>query len=840
MINRQKKISPQELARARSSSFVVDLRQQKLPKKEVEKRKKSDSFFGLKKISKLRSPFFNKINKRKKKSFNFNLLSHSLPFDFFKTKINFWLKDLKFYRTKKKGNNLWQQVVKDKRRILNSRFFSTKRRLKRVEHKLTWYRSVFFFALVLLFLVVPLKILSYFQFLNLDNLESKIMFRSQAAISQLALAVDSVSQFDFQSADRNFSLASQEFLRAEEDLAAINDSLFFLASLSNNPKLKLASESKNILAAGTLSSSLGKNLVLATNSLFNYQAESDFLSSLQNFFYYGYLARQDALDLQEAISKINKNNLPLEYQDKFSDLKDKAKFLNINLDSFISLSDKIYEILGQSQDKRYLLVFQNNAELRASGGFLGSYALIDIREGRIRNVEVPAGGSYDTEGGMTVKVKAPEPLWLVNPLWHFWDANWWPDWPKTAENLMWFYEKSGGSTVDGVITFTPTVVENLLEITGPIDMDQEYGLVIDSNNFWETVQKIVEHDNLIMTHPEETIDFKEMKGIIESDVPLYQDLENNPENKPKKIVGDLMVRILEILPQRLDKDNLVKIIKLFESSLAQKQIMFYFSDSKLQQEMVKKNLAGEVKPSTHDYLLVVNTNIAGQKTDRKITENIEHLSQIDNTGKIINNIKIERTHLGIKNEALTGVRNVNWLRVYVPLGSRLISASGFSAPDSSYFEEPEDDWLESKFLQEERLAKEDPISGIKIYQEHGKTVFAGWVMVDPGEIANISISYELPFNFFSDQEKGDNNFWQRLNKLINPDFENFIPYSLLLQKQPGAAPSSFISRLILPDNLEIIWKHPDNLFWQNGWLIESSVDMDKYFSILLKNKYETR
>jgi len=135
---------------------------------------------------------------------------------------------------------------------------------------------------------------------------------------------------------------------------------------------------------------------------------------------------------------------------------------------------------------------------------------------------------------MTVSVKAPEPLWLVNPLWHFWDANWWPDWPTTAKNLMWFYEKSGGSTVDGVVTFTPTVVEKLLDITGPIDMSEEYGVIIDSNNFWETTQKIVEHENLLLTHPDETVAFQASTEKISSDIPLYQDLENNTEINQKK------------------------------------------------------------------------------------------------------------------------------------------------------------------------------------------------------------------------------------------------------------------------------------------------------------------
>jgi len=48
---------------------------------------------------------------------------------------------------------------------------------------------------------------------------------------------------------------------------------------------------------------------------------------------------------------------------------------------------------------------------------------------------------------------------------------------------MWFYEKSGGPTVDGVITLTPQIIEEFLAQTGSIDMQEEYGLIVDADNF---------------------------------------------------------------------------------------------------------------------------------------------------------------------------------------------------------------------------------------------------------------------------------------------------------------------------------------------------------------------
>ncbi len=841
MISDSNKIKRAELERARYSSFVVDLRQSlnQTAKPNITESHK----FEFKK------PKFSLAHKlsRPKLSLGFNfpaipkihLSFRSRRSNFFGLRRNFKKSSAHVFKvSRQNANNFWRAAVREQHRILGAKFkFSGQERLAVAENKVVWYRSILSFVLVLIFIIIPIKLLAYFEILDFKNLETKVLNSSKMAFNNLVSAADSVSTMNFQEASTEFSQAGNGFLQAQEDLSVISDSLLFLASLSGDPKMKLAAESKRFLAAGALSSSLGKNLVLATDSLFNQQPDN-FLGALDGFIKYGRLAVKDANDLDEVISKINPDNLPEEYRAKFLTLASQTKSLSTNLDNFVSAADKMREVFGLSKDKRYLLIFQNNSELRASGGFLGSYALLDLSGGKIKNLEVPGGGSYDTEGGMSVKVKAPRPLWLVNPLWHFWDANWWPNWVRTSQNLMWFYEKSGGPTVDGVISVTPTVVERLLEITGPIDLTEDYGLVIDSNNFWETVQTVVEHKNLEKTNPGAAADFKEASGFKEStttidvSVPLEQGLDKNVDNKPKKIIGDLMAKILETLPQKLNRDSLVKIISAFEDSLAEKQVMFYFTDPALESEVSARNYGGEIKNAPRDYLLVVNTNIAGQKSDRKMTEKIEQLSQVSPSGKIINQVKITRTHSGQKNEILTGVRNVNWLRVYVPAGSRLLSASGFQVPDAVYFEEPDSSWESSKLLANEEAAVTDPASGAKIYQEDGKTVFAGWVMVDPGQTVEINLSYELPFNFF--EAAPDNGFLNRLNNLLNPDSKNLWSYSLLVQKQPGAAASEFHSRLDIAEPVEVFWKHPDNLSWSNGWEIFDEINADKYFSVLLK------
>lgn len=749
----------------------------------------------------------------------------------FKKKNNFWFKNYQssLNNFQKILDNNLISLKKKKRQSFSVRNFFKKEKID-AETKLSWYRSVFSFAFILILLIIPFKIFSYFNLLNFSSLEERIGNYSKDAFNNLLAAGSAIEDLNLQKADQAFEEATNNFLSAQKDLSFISDSVLYLASLADNPKLKLAAESKNFLKVGELAASFGRQLVLATDSLLDSE-NKDFANRLQKFIEYGNLASEEAKKLNIELEKINNNNLPVEYRQQFEQITKQSEVIANNLESFLSSAVHLEKILGVSQDRRYLLIFQNNSELRATGGFLGSYAILDIREGEIRNLEIPGGGSYDTEGAMSVRLVAPKPLWLVNPLWHFWDANWWPDWPTSANHLMWFYEKSGGSTVDGVISLTPDVIEDLLRITGPINLE-EYGLTINADNFWESVQTVVEYKNLPENYQVD-LDLTQSSTSIESTLPLKQGLETNTENKPKKIIGDLTVKLLEILPEKLNKDNLLKIVGLFEKNIAAKNILLYFSDEELQEEVVKRNFSGEIKNAPFDYLLVVNTNIAGQKSDRKIEEKIRHESVVDLDGSIINTLTITRTHTGLKNEIFTGVRNVNWLRVYVPLGSEFISASGFNSPDIEYLQErPEPSWQEHELLQKENNAVFDFESQTSIYEESDKTVFANWLMVDPGESRTIVLKYKLPFNFYN--EKETLNLWDKLNNIFNPESGKLQSYSLLAQKQPGAKASDFSSHLIFEDDNKIIWSYPESIITLNGWDIKDSLMTDKYWSILME------
>jgi RNA-binding protein YhbY len=676
-------------------------------------------------------------------------------------------------------------------------------------------KRVFTFALVLLILILPFKAFTYYKKLDLDELKGRVLGASEEAVNSLFSAGQFASEMDFKGAQESFKQAADKFFAAQNELKSISATLLKLASIAPNEDLRFASESKNILEAGQEAAELGSNLSLAIGSFLKENRSAGSIGeALGDFILYGSKAAVNANNLDQSLSKINLKNISIEYQDEFRLAKETSEFLAKSLEETVDLARAAQVFLGEGDLKRYLVVFQNNAELRATGGFIGSYALVDFSQGKIKNIEVPAGGSYDTEAGLKVNIVAPEPLHLVNPLWHFWDANWWPDWPTSAKKLMWFYENSGGPTVDGVISLTPTVLERLLNVIGPIDMTEKYGVVINADNFWETTRSIIEVSNE---------NFKTLKDSAST----------TEEVKPKAIIGDLAAEIIKELPERLDRKTLIKLVKSFEASLNEKHILFYFTDDILQEKIEKYGWDGKIKHTAWDFLSVVNTNIAGGKSDRRIKEIISHKAQIFNDGSIIDTVVIKRTHTGLTLTDSSGVRNVNWMRIYVPLGSKLLEASGFRKPNKIYFEKPEEEWKEDfDVLSNEGTYRIHEESGTKIYEESGKTVFANWSMVDPGQTVEIYLKYQLPFKL---QEKNAYTVIEKIRESLNPAQKNLHTYALLVQKQSGSIPSEINSKLILPESMNIIWFYPNKLnIVKNGWTVGDRLDIDKFWAVVIE------
>lgn len=141
------------------------------------------------------------------------------------------------------------------------------------------------------------------------------------------------------------------------------------------------------------------------------------------------------------------------------------------------------DALGFREKKTYLVLLQNNTELRPTGGFMGTFSLITMNRGKptikIEDIYTPDGQAARGH------VEPPAPIQEAFQLgeWRLRDANWDPDFPSSTQTIEWFMEKGGISGIDGTIATNLIVFEEMLKILGPIGLP-DYKDVVTAENLW--------------------------------------------------------------------------------------------------------------------------------------------------------------------------------------------------------------------------------------------------------------------------------------------------------------------------------------------------------------------
>jgi len=166
------------------------------------------------------------------------------------------------------------------------------------------------------------------------------------------------------------------------------------------------------------------------------------------------------IDTRKDLEMVNVDDIPEEQRAQFVELKSKLPQMETYVREFLDNSQIFTDILGGNGPRKYLFLFQNNQEMRATGGFIGSYGVLDIFNGRINKFFID--GIFNPDGQLREKIIPPTPIQKISAAWSLHDSNWFPDFPVSAEKAIWFYEKTGGPTVDGIITMTPDVMKNCL------------------------------------------------------------------------------------------------------------------------------------------------------------------------------------------------------------------------------------------------------------------------------------------------------------------------------------------------------------------------------------------
>jgi len=283
------------------------------------------------------------------------------------------------------------------------------------------------------------------------HLKDNVLKRANIAYAELNNAQNYLSDKNYDMASSAFSEASRNFAHALSETQSLGNTVMQVIDIM--PLSTKLTQGPKILKIGEYLALSGEYLALTIKP---FQKIDPVYSSD------GPADDNQALTLTEAIIQ-SRDNLEIALvnlrhaESEFAeidpsvldpDTKEKMEFLGENitlvhssLEKIFSFTENFLEILGHQKPKRYLLLFQNNNEMRATGGFIGSYGILDLDEGRIKNLTID--GIYNADGQLLSKITPPEPLRFTNDRWHARDANWFPDFPASAQKVAWLLEKAG-------------------------------------------------------------------------------------------------------------------------------------------------------------------------------------------------------------------------------------------------------------------------------------------------------------------------------------------------------------------------------------------------------------
>ncbi len=455
--------------------------------------------------------------------------------------------------------------------------------------------------------------------------------------------------------------------------------------------------------------------------------------------------------IDESLPQIDSAYLPAELQSNFARLpalRNEAENTVRRVQGIVAL---LPALLGHDQPMRYLVLFQNDAEARPTGGFIGSIGVVDIEKGKVRKLYMPSGGSYDVQGALRVNYRPPEPLQYVNSRFEFHDANWWPDFPTSARKLLALWDNAQEPTVDGVIAINASLFERLLAIVGPVDLS-EYGKRIDAENFFLETQKAVEFEY------------------------------DRKANTPKKFLRDLATVVLEKIGSSGDA-ALFPVALAFLDAVPERDVQAYLVSPALQEKVKSASMSGAFMPLAplEDSLRIVRTNIGGGKTDHVVRDAVTHTTTIVEDGAIEDRVTITRVHDGKRGALFEGVRSRDYLRVYVPKGATLLGSDGFSLPTRSR-EVPPEEYRDDPDLAYLLASTIDSEKRVQVATEGERTFFGGWVELNPGEVKTMTLTYRLPFSFA---------------RIRMPT------YRLRFEKQSGIRGTGIMHRTITPPSLAL-------------------------------------
>jgi hypothetical protein len=429
------------------------------------------------------------------------------------------------------------------------------------------------------------------------------------------------------------------------------------------------------------------------------------------------------------------------------------------------------DLLGVSGTQTFLILALNEDELRPGGGFISGAGRVKLDQGKIVELSFLDGNVVDDLAHVYYP-DPPAPLfnYMASEMWLFRDANWSPDFPTSAHQAAYLYELGQGTQVDGVIAIDQRAIELIMSGLGDIQVSG-FKEPVTATNIRQLMHEAWNPSEAGITH-EWVFSRKEFIGRLASAIRNQLETQTGQINLPQTALG-------------------------IYRALAERHLQIFFNNPKSAAALSQMGWDGAVRSSDGDYVMVVDANLGFGKVNSLIKQSIDYRVALRPDGTAEANLSISYTQLddptnvrcqqgfpyvgNLTYDAMMHRCYYDYLRVLVPTGSALRSATAYPTPAEYFLRNKPDD------------------GKAMVSSEAGKTVLAQFFVVEYGKTLTTRFDYDLP--------------------IVAPLKQNQRTYSVLFQKQPGTNGTGLSLTVTLPPGAKLVSAMPAPSANDNGKLV---------------------
>jgi len=394
--------------------------------------------------------------------------------------------------------------------------------------------------------------------------------------------------------------------------------------------------------------------------------------------------------VKSELSQIDETRYPAEVKGK--KIREKivqAKSFSNTALQVVTEGKPVLEVLpdiagAKGQRKKYLVLFQNDKELRPTGGFLTAYATVFIEKGVV--TQEKSDDIYELDKKFRKKPAAPEIIKTylkTETQWNLRDMNLSPDFKTSMETFWSYFSQLPGEAhdIDGIIALDTNVLTKLVEVLGPIEVPG-YG------TFSAQIDKRCDCPQIIYA----------LSEIVDRPTPYIR------ENR-KGIIGPMMQSLIK-KAYDAPKQQWPALFGAAWDNIAAKHVQFYFLNDKFQAAAQTIGAAGQVKPTPEqsDYFFVVDTNLGGAKSNMFVVNQVEHEVSLPENGAVRKTVTLtyknpypaSNCNLEAGELCLNGTLT-DWVRIYLPKDAKIEESLGFDDGTTKESEELDHKMYEGVF-----------------------------------------------------------------------------------------------------------------------------------------------